>query len=340
MPKEIASVSLDGSALQRVLSAAAGGEDVGQALADEAGDDEYGDEDFGDEDFGDDDFGDDDFGAEDFGEDLTSVIEALAGEDLDFGAEHASALQQLLSAAAGEDELSGDDVHLLGELIEAAAGAARPTTRRRAKALSRATRAVIKKQRQAARTVAPARPQAARRPAPAMAPANRTPPRAAATNKAPVRSVPNQHGGKMRPVITKDLSRVLDRQGPGEGPHTPLPLTGSAGQVVAANNSFPITVRPPKDFILTGLHLASEIAERTVIDSIVIEGDPIYAASGSIPGGSFDPKSNRTNLPRRLCKGGRDIVMTLRNISSADIIAYGTFWGDEGDVEQRVNREA
>ena len=274
MAKEIANINLDPSALQKVLSIAAAGEDVGAYLDNMAG--------------------------EDFGE--------------DFGADDAKTLNALLTAAAGGEDFSGDDASELRRLMTAAAGAI-PAARRWSRSR---------------RSARPGARPGARRPNPSRSPARRP----AAPNKTTAR----WEGASM--PVTRDLSRVLSRRGPGEGPNTPLPLTSTAGQAIAANDVAVINLSPPKDYIVQGLHLQGEHAERLVIDSIVIEGDPLYAVPGSIPGGSFAPTSTRSNLPSRLCKGGRSIVVTLRNITGAAITAYGTFWGDEGDVSERANRAA
>lgn len=308
--REIARLDLDSSALDRVLQAAASGQDVTSMIA------EYG-EDFG-EDFGD--VGSD----EQLGADIVTLMDAVQGDEVvgsdfgedvgdDFGADDiAKGLNQLIQAATSGDaaaELGMDEI-----------GARRRINR----AANR-----VRNRRGAGRTRAPAR-RSAPRSTPSRAPAGRG---NAARPMAPAAQ-------ESRQVFTRDMNRALDRTSPGEGPACPIPLnlTGGVTAVVAAGGTQDITVRPPKDIVLTHLCVPGEYASRFLIRSITVENDSIFASVGEVPAEMFRPDSNINRLPNKFVRGGRDIVISVRNISGADSPFVGALIGDEGDLAERARR--
>lgn len=311
--REIARLDLDSSALSRVLQSAAAGEDVAATLA------AYG-EDFG-EDFGEE-LGED-FGEEQLGADIATLLNAVQGDEVvgsdfgedmgdDFGSDDiAKGLNQLIQAATSGDyaaELGMDEI-----------GARRRINR----AANR-----VRGRRRSGRTRTPGR--AAPRSTPSRAPAGRG---FAARPAAPAAQ-------ESRQVFTRDMNRALDRTSPGEGPACPIPLNlaGGVTATVGAGLTQDITVRPPKDIVLTHLCVPGEYASRFLIRSITVENDSIFASVGEIPAEMFRPDSNINRLPNKFVRGGRDIVISVRNISGADSPFVGALVGDEGDLAERARR--
>ena len=262
MSQEIASMDLDGAALTRALQlATAGEEELGEYLAEQAGDD---------------------FGADE----LTRVLEAAAGDEEagdDFGEDF------------GNDELS--------RLIEAASGASSSKVRRLGQQLQ--------KYRAAARRVLPSR-------------------------RVPVAPAASRGGQPMTPA-QRNLALALRRVGPGEGPYTHIPFTDGTGRVIAAAGTQQFTLNPPKDVIILGMLLPADMAPRIVVDSILAEGDPLFSNAGAILGDCFRPDSTMNKLPRRPVRGGRTIIVTLRNISAADLTLIGaSMFVDEGEIKDRA----
>lgn len=141
-------------------------------------------------------------------------------------------------------------------------------------------------------------------------------------------------------MFTRDMNRALDRTSPGEGPGCPIPinLAGGVTAVVAAGATQDITIRPPKDVVLTHLCVGGEYASRFLIRSINIENDNLFATVGEIPAEMYRPDSRVNRLPNKFVRGGRDIVISVRNISGADSPFVGAFVGDEGDLAERARR--
>jgi len=140
--------------------------------------------------------------------------------------------------------------------------------------------------------------------------------------------------------LSKDLNRVLSRISPGEGPKTPMPvnLAGGVTDTVPAGGTVRITVRPPKDLILSDLIIAGEFASRFVINSITVQGDPVFATEGFITAEQFRPDSTKSRLPFVWADGGKDIVISVTNVTGAASQFWGQFLGDEGTLEERKAR--
>lgn len=320
--REIARLDLDGTALDRVLKTAVSGGDVGETLLAYAG-----------EELGEDPYAGAD-GPSEFGTDVATLLNAVQGDEVtgsDFGedvgddvgnADLQKGLNQLIQAAtAGVDEFGND----LG--ADEIVGARRRINRAAAKVRGRGGRA------------APARrgaPSALRRPA-AATPRPLAPPSRAASMAA---TFSPQGASQMQNPFTPAMNRVMDRSSPGEGPGCSIPINLPAGPTgnVAAGASVEITVRPPKDVVLTNLCIPGDIAARFAVGPITVENDNLFATAGVVPAEQFRPDSRLNRLPNKLVRGGRDIVITVRNLSGADSAFIASFVADEGDLLERARR--
>lgn len=140
------------------------------------------------------------------------------------------------------------------------------------------------------------------------------------------------------PQFTRDFQRVLERSQKGEGPHCPLPvnLPGGYTAVVAAGATVGITVSPPKDFVLLSLVIPRHLVDRFIITQINVENDSLLSNTGFLPADVFAADSRKSELPRRLVRGGRSILLSVQNISGADSQFWGAFIGDEAETESRA----
>jgi hypothetical protein len=123
------------------------------------------------------------------------------------------------------------------------------------------------------------------------------------------------------------------RISPGEGAWSRLPVNDSTGfdGTIAANTTEDITITPPKDFTPYYFVVDERNIHNFLIDSIKVEGDELLATSGSIPAANFGRSSSWCGLPRRTCRGGRNIVLRVRNRAAVAKNFVAEFIGVEDD---------